>query len=150
MDKIHNLASELNGGIGCCICFHKKQVGPKHWTFHCSVGTCASQDFKAFKKNRFQKDASICFFCFAPFGDPWHKSQSEKPSPTDCRFPDKLKELAYIIYNDQDTRRAVFGRLGRPVPLIIDSYKLYISRRVAGGLLGVYEVLNAYIDVRNS
>ena len=61
-----------------------------------------------------------------------------------------MKELAYIIYDDEGVRRAVFGRLGRPAPLTVDTYKLYISRRVAGGLLGVYEVLNAYINVRNN
>ena len=149
MAKIHDLILDIDGR--CRICFHRKEMLPRHFTYRCSTKTCSTLVWKAFKKQLpFPKPSPICPFCFAPFGSPFHSPEAsvERFSFKDCIFQDALKELTYIIYDDSATREAVFNRINHPMPTTLDLYKRFICRQVAGGIFGVYEVLNAYIDLR--
>lgn len=66
-----------------------------------------------------------------------------------CKFPDVLKELAWIVFQDKEALRAIFCILHRSVPVNVDSYKRYLGQCNENGVLGVYEVLHAYTVVRD-
>jgi hypothetical protein len=65
-----------------------------------------------------------------------------------CDYPDLLKELTYILYQKQTIRNAIFNTLAHPPPTTLVTYWRFLGKKQAGGLLGVYEVLDAYLDLR--
>jgi len=93
----------------------------------------------------------VCFLCLASYGPPFNH---EMPAPGAqytggmCEYPDVLKELSYILYQDTTAKNAIFTELGAPVPTTVASYKRFIGNRYKGGLLGLYEVLATYLDLR--
>jgi hypothetical protein len=92
-----------------------------------------------------------CFLCFAPYGPPFNHEippSGIRYKGTLCDYPDCLKELAYMIYGNEQVRDAVFTRLGRPVPATLTSYWRFIGAAPTGGLLGVYHAIAAYLDLR--
>jgi hypothetical protein len=94
-----------------------------------------------------------CFLCFAPYGPPFNH---EFPRPGTrykgefCDYPDVLKELTYVIYQNKRAREAVFVKLGHPVPTTLTLYWRFLGKRRGGDLLGLYEVLVAYLDVKET
>jgi hypothetical protein len=66
-----------------------------------------------------------------------------------CDFPDALKELVFILYQDNSLRAKVFAKLGVAVPSNLYLYKRYITKSSDGGLLGIYKVVDAYLRVRD-
>jgi len=67
-----------------------------------------------------------------------------------CDYPDVLKELSYILYANQSLRQKVFGRLGHAMPQTLEEYKRHISSRQNGGTFGAYNVIYAYLEVREA
>jgi hypothetical protein len=87
----------------------------------------------------------------APYGPPFNHQQplpGVRRSPDLCDYPDVLKELAYILYAKQSLREKVFGRLGLPMPRSLEHYKRFIARRLNGRIFGAYDVIYAYLEVR--
>lgn len=148
VEKILGLAADVQ--YGCRICFHRRELSQsRHWTYHCPAAICSTPEWKLFKTGVPFPRRAVCFYCFGPFGDPFHEEPPTIPaSPQDCIFKDAFKELSYIIWQDVDTRRAIFNRLGSQMPETVGTYKRYLSKRISGGAFGIYEVLDAYIDVR--
>ena len=135
----------------CRICWVSRTRLAPHTTFRCSKRTCSGEDWVKFKSNiRFPR-GKVCFFCFAPFSAPFNHARAPKDrrqSPDQCDYPDVLKELTYIIYQDASLRQSVFAKLGHSVPSNLNEYTQFITGRQSGGIFGVYEVIFAYIDVR--
>jgi len=91
--------------------------------------------------------------CFAPFGPPFNHEvppRGERYNGDLCEYPDVLKELAYIIYKNERVRAAVFAKLGHADPSTLALYWRFIGKISPGGLLGVYEVLAAYLELKES
>jgi hypothetical protein len=94
-----------------------------------------------------------CYLCFAPYGPPFNH---EVPGPGTrykgeyCDYPDVLKELTYVVYQNKETREAIFAKLGHPTPATLTSYWRFIGKTYSGGLLGLYEVLATYLDLREA
>jgi hypothetical protein len=61
-----------------------------------------------------------------------------------------LKELVYILYQDEDLRSKIFVQLGVAQPANLTSYQRYIGKRQHDGIYGAYEVVNAYLELRES
>ena len=90
---------------------------------------------------------------FALYGPPFNH---RKPLPGSrytgefCDYAGILKELTYTIYRKQEIRNAIFDKLGHSTPSTVASYRRFIAKKRAGGLLGVYEVLDAYLELRQA
>jgi hypothetical protein len=67
-----------------------------------------------------------------------------------CEYPDVLKEVAFILYSDKALREKIFAHLGIGPPSTMFLYKRYITKRQSGGILGVYRVIDAYLDIREA
>jgi hypothetical protein len=67
-----------------------------------------------------------------------------------CEYPDVLKELVYILYQDEVFREKIFSRLGVAGPSSLSLYQRFIGKRRHGGIFGAYEVVNAYLELRES
>jgi len=122
-------------------------------TYHCHTGVCSGGGWKSFKLQTRFPSGTVCYLCFAPYGAPFNHEVPPAGSRYKgelCDFPHVLKELAYIIYQHQDVRNTVFARLAHPAPVTTASYWRFISRRRPGGLLGLYEVIAAYLDSREN
>jgi hypothetical protein len=65
-----------------------------------------------------------------------------------CEYPDVLKELTFILYAKRTLRQKVFERLGHSMPQTLEAYKRYIASRPHGGTFGAYNVICAYLEVR--
>jgi len=56
--------------------------------------------------------------------------------------------LAYILYQDLTIHAKVFKKLGLSPPSTLSGYRTYLARRRSGGTFGIYEVVNAYLEIR--
>lgn len=137
----------------CRICWLHRETTRPHLTFRCPKRICSSNDWNRFKIGlRFPKD-TVCYFCLAPYAAPFNHARPSlgtRPSPDDCEYPDVLKELAYILYQDDPLRRKIFSKLGISEPLTLQLYQRFIGKRQQDGILGAYEVVNAYLEMRES
>jgi len=61
-----------------------------------------------------------------------------------------LKELVYILYQDEDLRTKIFTKLGVARPSSLTLYQRFIGKRQHDGIYGAYEVVNAYLELRES
>jgi hypothetical protein len=94
-----------------------------------------------------------CFLCFGMYGPPFNHEvppTGSKYKGDLCDYPDILKELSYIIFHSEPHRNIVFARLGHATPPTVVSYWRFIGKRRPSGLLGVYEVLSAYLDLKEA
>ena len=135
----------------CRICWVSRTISAPHTTFRCNKRTCSGEDWVKFKSSIRFPPGKVCFYCFAPYSAPFNHTQAptnKRQSPDQCDYPDVLKELTYIIYQDVVLRQRVFAKLGHPMPSNLIEYKQFITSRQSEGIFGVYEVIFAYIDVR--
>ena len=149
MERILHLAEEVNGQ--CRVCWVNGEVGQVHFTYRCDSGICSGNDWKLFKAKTHFPRGLACFLCFAPFGPPFNHempTSGSKYKAELCDYPDLLKELTYIVYQNQAIRNAIFATLGHPPPSTLVTYWRFLGKRHAGGLLGVYAVLDAYLGLR--
>jgi hypothetical protein len=135
----------------CRICWVNREVSHPHATFRCTTRICSGDNWKTFKSDLQFPRGVVCYFCLAPYGPPFDHPRAPpgtRQSPEFCDYPDVLKELAYIVYQDRSLREKVFGKLGGSAPSTLYQYKRYITKPRNGGILGTYDVINAYLDVR--
>lgn len=137
----------------CRICWVRREQKRPHLTFKCPTKICSSNDWQTFKTSlQFPKN-TICYFCLCPYAPPFNHEQAPpgtQPSPGElCEYPDVLKELAYILYQDQSLRKQIFTKLGVAPPSSLYLYKRFIAKRREGNFWA-YEVINAYLELRES
>jgi hypothetical protein len=88
-----------------------------------------------------------------PFGPPFDHAvpaPGARYSADLCDYPDVLKELVYVLFQDRALKTDIFTRLDAPVPVNGMVFQRFIARKHRGGLLGLYEVINAYLDSREA
>lgn len=135
----------------CRICWVNRTASHPHTTYRCPTKICSGVGWKRFKANLQFPSGKICYFCFAPFGPPFNHRQpppGTQRSADLCDYPDVLKELLYILYHNESLRKKVFSKLGHSTPSSLSLYKRYISKMQCIGILGAYNVIDAYLDVR--
>jgi hypothetical protein len=93
----------------------------------------------------------LCFYCLVPYEAPFYHERAPKGSkqtPTQCEYPDALKELVYIIYENQALRQKVFAKLGVTEPTVLHRYIQYLTAVGNGQLPAVYKIIDACLRVR--
>lgn len=109
----------------CRICWVSRTRSAPHDTFRCSRRTCSGGEWTRFKSIVWFPCGMVCFYCFAPFSAPFNHAQAPtkgRQSPDQCEYPDVLKELTYIIYQDASLRQSVFEKLGHSMPSNLNAY----------------------------
>ena len=151
-DILHNIkicAEELMGQ--CRICWFKREVGRPHFTYTCDTGICSGSEYKSFKTQTRFPPGKACYLCYAPYESPFEHPRppaGKKYTGDQCDFPDILKELAFLIYQDPQTREAVFAKINHATPVTVALYWRFIGALHEGRLLGVYKVIAAYLEIR--
>ena len=150
LDRILTMAGDLLEQ--CRVCWVRRQVTQPHPTHRCRSRVCSGEEWKRFKSSLRFPPGIICFFCLATYGPPFnHEKPADGEASGDlCDYPDVLKELLYIIFKEERVRTATSERLGTEAPNTVLSYKRFIGKRQVGGLLGLYEVLGAYLELRET
>ena len=138
----------------CRFCWAQRETTKRpHRTLRCSTGICSGNDWKRFKVGlQFPKNV-VCYFCLSPYGPPFdHTRASAGAQQTSdlCEYPDVLKELVFILYQDEVSREKIFSRLGVAGPSSLSLYQRFIGKRRHGGIFGAYEVVNAFLELRES
>ena len=151
-DRLHRILTMVKEVVDKCrICWVRKEVTHPHNTFRCPTKICSGSEWKTFRSSLQFPPGVICFFCFAPYGPPFNHTRAPlgiKPTPDLCEYPDVLKELVHILYQDPSLREKIFANLGAASPSSLHHYKRYIAKVQGGGCLGVYKVVSAYLNVR--
>ena len=152
LDRILATIQEIVGE--CCICWAQRETAKcPHRTFRCSTGICSGNNWGRFKVGlQFPKN-TVCYFCLSPYGPPFdHTRASAGMQQTSdlCEYPDVLKELVYILYQNEVFREKIFSRLGISGPSSLSLYQRFISKKRHGGIFGAYEVVNTFLELRES
>jgi len=88
----------------CRICWVHRETKRPHRTFRCTTKICSDHNWNRFKVGlQFPKNV-VCYFCLSPYGPPFNHTRSSpgiRPSAELCEYPDVLKELIYILYQDE-------------------------------------------------
>jgi hypothetical protein len=129
----------------CRICCVRKDVTHPHRTFRCPTRICSGDEWQMFRSNLPFPRGVVCYFCLAPYGPPFNHARGLAGTKQTL---DVLKEIMYVLYQDRSLREKIFARLGVAPPMTLYNYKRYITKVQDGGTLGVYNVLSAYLDVR--
>jgi hypothetical protein len=147
--RILKIADELMEQ--CRICWVRRQATRPHTTHRCQSRVCSGEEWKSFKSSLRFPPGIVCFFCLGTYGPPFNHEKppvGERSTGSFCEYPDVLKELLYVLFKEEKVKTAVFKRLGCPVPDTLQSYKRFVGKRCASGLLGLFEVFAAYLDLR--
>lgn len=151
LQRIAHLAKELDGQ--CSVCWVNGEVQRAHHPGSCDSRVCTGNGWRSFKAKINFPSGLICPLCLALYGPPFNH---RKPLPGSryigefCDYTDILKKLAYTVYRKQEIRKAIFDKLGHSTPSTVASYRRFVGKKSAGGLLGVYQVLDAYLDLREA
>jgi len=87
----------------------------------------------------------------APYGPLFNHAQpipGAPRSPDLCDYLDVLKELAYILYANLSLCQKVFVRLRHEILSTLEHYKRYIASRQNGSIFGAYNMIHAYLEIR--
>jgi hypothetical protein len=151
--KLGRIMAAVQEIVGeCRICWVQRETTRRpHRTFKCPTGICSGSNWGRFKVGlQFPKNV-VCYFCLSPYGPPFdHTRASAGTQQTSdlCEYPDVLKELVYILYQDEALREKIFAKLGAAGPSGLSLYQRFIGKRRHGGIFGAYEVVNAYLELR--
>jgi hypothetical protein len=110
--KLKSLERLLEQIKPCSACwFHNRNPESDHTAFRCpEFGELLGASFNAFKKAMvFPKVVKTCYLCVVPPSIP---SGHPNGLRAGCNFDDIIKPLAYLIYEETETRKAVLGQLG--------------------------------------
>jgi hypothetical protein len=135
----------------CRICWVRKEVSPPHHTYHCPTRVCKGTNWEAFRSGIRFPGGILCYFCFVPYCPPFDHKRAPpgtKNSSRFCDYPDVIKELAYILYQDTTIRTKIFNKLEISPPSTPSGYKAFLAKRRSGGTFGIFEVVNAYVEIR--
>jgi len=152
--KLHRILDALQEMVGeCRICWaHQERTRP-HRTYKCTTRICSSRNWESFKVGlQFPKNV-VCYFCLSPYGPPFNHpraSPGTRPSADLCEYPDVLKELVYVLYQDEALRQKIFTKLDIAQPSSLTLYQRFIGKKQRDGIFGAYEVVNTYLELRES
>jgi hypothetical protein len=149
LGRIHEALFDMIGE--CRICWVNRTFIHPHTTYHCSEKMLSNRDWEKFKSNLRFPDGVLCYFCLVPYGSPFYHQRApegSKQSPKMCEYPDALKELVYIIYENRTLRQKVFAKLGIPEPSCLYRYKQCVTAADEGQLPAVYKIIDAYLRIR--
>ena len=149
LDRIHNAMLEMVDE--CRVCWANREVKRPHHTYRCPTKMLSERAWEVFKADLRFPSGVLCYFCLIPYGPPFLHARAplgSQATPELCDFPDALKELAYVLYRDESLRGKVFAKLGVAEPSSLYLYKRYITRSSKKSLLGVYQVIDAFLRVR--
>jgi len=153
--KLGRILAAVQEIVGeCRICWVQRETTKcPHRTFRCPTGICSGNNWGRFKVGlQFQKNV-VCYFCLSPYGPPFDHTRAPagtKQTPDLCEYPDVLKELVYIVYQDEVLREKIFTRLGVARPSSLSLYQRFIGKRRQDGIFGAYEVVNAFLELRET
>jgi hypothetical protein len=146
-ELILDLTLEVAGQ--CPICFFHRTTCQPHWAFRCDSGLCGTAPrWKSFK-TFLRLGSSVCWRCALPFGSPYN----HPPPPSQCDYPDLLKELAFLVYvDDHNVRDAVFAVLGSTPPATLARYGHWLGQTgsTPGATVNIVEVLAVYWSLRTN
>ena len=125
--QLERLLAVVDDACGQCrMCWINGEVTEPHYTYRCQNTVLSSHGRKSFS---IQAKDAVCFLYFAltPYSPPFNHNVPPPGGP--CRgelseYPDVIKELAYLLYNQVELRNAAFGTLGQPAPPTMNSYCL--------------------------
>jgi hypothetical protein len=149
LTRILSVVREVNNK--CRICWVNRTRTSTHPTYRCISPASRKGGWELFKKGLLFEAGQVCFFCLAPYCPPFNHAQPSPGTPRShklCQYRDVLKELVYILYENQPLRQKIFARLGDTMPSSLGRYQQYISEK-KGGIFGAYNVINAYLDIRD-
>jgi hypothetical protein len=135
----------------CRVCWVRNEVSHAHPTCYCPTRVCSDGGWDTFKSGVQFPGGILCDFCLAPYEPPFCHKRTPPGTPkstTLCNYPDVIKELGYILYRDPTIRTKVCDRLGVSQPSTLSDYEFFLTRRRSGGTFGIYEVVDAYLDIR--
>ena len=137
-------------GNDCPLCwFRQQRVTTRHWAYNCPSGTCRTEEWKKFKQDLTLPEEVVCHFCGVPWHDMFNHSPPSSKAKVKCRYGDKLKELAYLIYmEDESIRSRVFSQIGETCPRELTMYAAFLEVAGRGGCLNFIELIVAYWDLR--
>lgn len=148
--QLHRILEMVESIVDQCrICWVRKEVIRPHGTFRCPTRICSGNEWQSFRVNIPFPRGVVCYFCFALYGPPFNHARAlpgTKQTADLCEYPDVLKELAYVLYQDRSLRERIFTRLGVTSPSTLYKYKQFVGKGY-GGSLGVYKVICAYLDI---
>jgi hypothetical protein len=136
---------------GCRTCWVDRVVTRPHNTHHCPKETLLNREWEKIKSGLRFPSGVLCFYCFVPYEAPFYHERApegSKQTPRMCEYPDALKELVYIIYENRALRRKVFAKLGVPEPTLLHRYMQCITAVGDGQLPAVYKIIDACLRVR--
>lgn len=137
----------------CVICWARRETSQPHPTWRCRSQICSGNEWKSFKMDLPFPKGKLCYFCLCLYDEPFNHTRAPPGSSQThnlCNFPDVLKQLVFVLYHDASLRRQVFAKLRTQAPATSFLYKRYITKKPHGELFGAYEVVNAYLEVRES
>ena len=90
------------------------------------------------------------YCCFTTFDPPFNHAWAQHGvcQADLCGYSDILKELVYILFQDQSLWEKIFSQLGLPSPDTLSLYKQYIMKAKDGELIDTYKFVDAYLDAR--
>jgi hypothetical protein len=89
---------------GCRTCWVDRVVTRPHNTHHCPKETLLNREWEKIKSGLRFPSGVLCFYCFVPYEAPFYHERApegSKQTPRMCEYPDALKELVYIIYENR-------------------------------------------------
>jgi hypothetical protein len=149
LSRIHNALPDMIDE--CRTCWVDRVVTRPHSTYHCAKKTLQSRDWEKIKSGLRFPSGVLCFYCLVPYEAPFYHERApngSKQTPKMCEYPDALKELVYIIYENQALRKKVFAKLGIPEPTVLRRYMQYVTAVGDGQLPAAYKIIDAYLRVR--
>lgn len=149
LTRILSVTQELNNECRICWVKNGKTTSRSHRSYRC-FSKISRTAWDSFKKGFLFQPGQVCFYCLAPYDYPFNHARPPSGVPrsaTLCDYPDVLKEVVYLLYENQSLRQEIFARLGDTMPPTLQCYQRYISVK-KGGTLGAYNVINAYLDIR--
>jgi hypothetical protein len=118
LNRIHNALLDMIDE--CRTCWVDRVVTRPHNTCHCHKKTLRGREWEKMK-SALRFPSVLCIYCLVRYEAPFYHERApegSKQTPRMCEYPDALKELVYIIYENRALRRKVFAKLGVPEPTL--------------------------------
>jgi hypothetical protein len=131
----------------CPFCWYERRPGNiKHWAFYCPSKICKTESWTEYKDNLSLPNDIVCHLC----GVPWHplfRHSTDKKKK--CKFTDKLKELAFMVFTgNMAIRNQVFDRLGLVCPNDLLMFADFLERPDADAdCINLIDLVVAYYDI---
>jgi hypothetical protein len=142
----------LKQAASCSLCWLFSDAKFDHLP-HRSAYTCPRNimdtlEYGTFRSRlRFMPNSRMCWKCCEPQHPPF-----DHPKGTDgCKYNDVVKPIAYVIFQDDQLRAKVFGKMQMPANRFssISNYRDWLVQRqgAPGSMVNIHEVLLAYYEL---